>query len=498
MATLNPPREVVKLAERLRRAGHEAWCVGGAVRDALLGHEHLDWDIATSATPQEVQQLFRRTVPVGVEFGTVGVVDGRGVMHEVTTFRKDVRTDGRHAEVEFGVSLDDDLARRDFTINAIAYDPITGELRDPFDGRTDLTRGVVRAVGNADERMREDRLRALRAIRFAARFGFHIEPATWAAIKASAPFLHRLSAERVKQELEKTMQQVAHASVALEWWRESGALAALVPLLATAPEERFRALDFLPSGATVAGAAAQRGGARAAVGDGASTEAGATAGAAADGVAGGADRVARPDAKGATLTRLAMLFFGDDPADVERATRALKFSNADVAWIVALARARRDVGRAVQESFEGDAWREPGGRGALRRWIAAVGRVRTDAFCALFGAEQLARAARPDGATGEWGVPASLRERLDAFRRAAGEVAFNDPIELADLAVDGEDLARAGVPAGPAMGRMLRRLMQRVIDDPSLNTPQRLSEMAREEMEKERDRGHGGAGDREG
>ncbi|MEA3246302.1 MAG: CCA tRNA nucleotidyltransferase, partial [Gemmatimonadota bacterium] len=194
MAALNPPREVVKLAEKLRRAGHEAWCVGGAVRDALLGHEHLDWDIATSAPPQEVQQIFRRTIPVGVEFGTVGVLDGHGVMHEVTTFRKDVKTDGRHAVVEFGVSLDDDLARRDFTINAMAYDPGTGELRDPYGGQTDLKRGIVRAVGNAADRMREDRLRALRAIRFAARFAFHIEPATWTAIRDSAPFLDRLSA----------------------------------------------------------------------------------------------------------------------------------------------------------------------------------------------------------------------------------------------------------------------------------------------------------------
>lgn len=442
MRALRPPPEVLEIAARLRRGGFEAWCVGGAVRDALLGHEHLDWDIATSAPPQEVQRIFRRTVPVGVEFGTVGVLDGRGVMHEVTTFRKDVKTDGRHAVVEFGVSLDDDLARRDFTINAMAYDPGTGELRDPFGGQTDLRRGIVRAVGNAADRMREDRLRALRAIRFAARFGFHIEPATWAAIRESAPFLDRLSAERVKQELEKTMQQVAHASVALEWWRESGALAVLVPLLAAAPENRFRALDFLPRA--------------------------------------GDDGDATSDARGATLARLAMLFFGDDPKDVERATRALKFSNADVAWIVALARARRDVGDAVAESLDGDAWRGAAGRAAIRRWVATVGRLRTDAFCALVGAERLAGEARPDGATGEWGVPGALRERLDAFRRVATDVAFNDPVELADLAVDGEDLARAGVPAGPAMGRTLRHLLERVIEDPALNTQQGLLELARQ------------------
>ena len=164
---VNAPSSVRAIAERLEAAGFETWCVGGAVRDALLGHPHLDWDLATAATPDQVRKLFRRTVPVGLDFGTVGVLDDRGVMHEVTTFRRDVQTDGRHAVVEFGASLDDDLARRDFTINAIAASPSTGEIRDPFGGRTDLEKKLVRAVGTADERMREDRLRALRAIRFA-------------------------------------------------------------------------------------------------------------------------------------------------------------------------------------------------------------------------------------------------------------------------------------------------------------------------------------------
>ncbi|HWH53798.1 MAG TPA: CCA tRNA nucleotidyltransferase, partial [Gemmatimonadaceae bacterium] len=210
MNRLHPPPRVLEIAERLERAGHAAWCVGGAIRDALLGHPHLDWDLATSATPAEVRALFgeRRTIPVGIEFGTVGVLDREGAMHEVTTFRRDVRTDGRHAVVEFGASLDDDLARRDFTINAIAYSPKLGEIRDPFGGRDDLARGLVRAVGDPEARMREDRLRAIRAIRFAARFGFSIDEPTMRAITASAPFLGRLSPERVKQELDKTMEQV--------------------------------------------------------------------------------------------------------------------------------------------------------------------------------------------------------------------------------------------------------------------------------------------------
>src|SRR5215831_14154773 len=225
MTPLNPPAAVLEIAGRLEDAGFEAWCVGGAVRDALLGHPHLDWDLATSATPDQMRDVFgpRRCIPVGIEFGTVGVLDREGKMHEVTTFRRDVKTDGRHAEVEFGASLDDDLARRDFTINAIAYSPSSQEIRDPFDGRGDLARRLVRAVGDADARMREDRLRALRAIRFAARFDFSIDPSTRRALEASAPHLGRLSAERVKQELDKTMEQVECPSRALRLWRDTGA-----------------------------------------------------------------------------------------------------------------------------------------------------------------------------------------------------------------------------------------------------------------------------------
>src|SRR3982751_1453350 len=163
MATLAIPRAVQVIAERLDRAGFETWCVGGAVRDAMLGHPHLDWDLATAATPQQIQNVFRRTVPVGIDFGTVGVLDDAGVMHEVTTFRRDVDTDGRHAVVEFGASLDDDLARRDLTMNAIAWSPRRQVLHDPFGGQADIRAKLVRAVGVPAERMAEDRLRALRA-----------------------------------------------------------------------------------------------------------------------------------------------------------------------------------------------------------------------------------------------------------------------------------------------------------------------------------------------
>src|ERR671929_289109 len=242
---LTPPEPVRAIARRLERAGFEAWCVGGAVRDALLGHPHLDWDLATSATPKEVRRLFRRTVPVGIEFGTVGVLDRDNVMHEVTTFRRDVRTDGRHAVVEFGASLDDDLARRDYTINAIAYSPSRDEVRDPYGGQKDIEGKLIRAVGDPRQRMREDRLRALRAIRFASRFAFDIERDTWDAIVESAPELGRLSAERVKQEIEKTMEQVRFPSKAFAMWRDTGAFQTLIPSLADVTNQQLAPLDHL-------------------------------------------------------------------------------------------------------------------------------------------------------------------------------------------------------------------------------------------------------------
>src|SRR5205823_3485867 len=150
-----------------------------------------------------------------------------------------------HAEVEFGASLDEDLARRDFTINAIAFSPSRNEVRDPFGGRADLERGLVRAVGDPVARMREDRLRALRAIRFAARFAFAIDQATLQAMADSAPHLGRLSPERVKQELDKTMEQVRCPSAALRLWKSTGAFATLIPELAQASDAALAVPDFL-------------------------------------------------------------------------------------------------------------------------------------------------------------------------------------------------------------------------------------------------------------
>jgi tRNA nucleotidyltransferase (CCA-adding enzyme) len=228
---LKIPAEVLKIAQKLEDAGFETWCVGGAVRDNLLGLQNHDFDLTTSAPPMDVQKIFKRTVPVGIEHGTVAVLDANNKPHEVTTFRKDIKTDGRHATVEFGVSLMDDLARRDFTINAIAYHPIRHEWRDPFQGEQDLGKKLIRSVGDPNWRFQEDYLRILRALRFSARFEFRIHARTLEAAKANAQGLAQLSAERVRDEWFKGLQTAVRPSKLVALWRDVGATRIWLPEL---------------------------------------------------------------------------------------------------------------------------------------------------------------------------------------------------------------------------------------------------------------------------
>ncbi|WP_408633909.1 CCA tRNA nucleotidyltransferase [Pseudobutyrivibrio ruminis] len=200
---MNLPADVSKIINILESNGHEAYAVGGCVRDCILGKIPHDWDITTSALPEQVKALFERTFDTGIEHGTVTVLlHGEG--YEVTTYRVDGKyEDGRHPkEVTFTASLEEDLKRRDFTINAMAYNDTRG-LVDLFGGEQDLENGIIKAVGNPTERFTEDALRMLRALRFSAQLGFEIEPATYEAIKTLAPTLDRISAERIQVELVK-------------------------------------------------------------------------------------------------------------------------------------------------------------------------------------------------------------------------------------------------------------------------------------------------------
>lgn len=200
------PGNVKTILETFNSNAHDAYIVGGCVRDAVLGRIPNDWDITTSARPAEIKKLFRRTVDTGIEHGTVTVLMG-DESYEVTTYRIDGDySDNRHPdEVIFTDDLREDLRRRDFTINAMAYNPERG-LVDEFGGQEDLKNGIIRAVGNADERFSEDALRILRAVRFAAQLGFTIEESTREAIRKHAPELTHVSEERIFTEINKTLE----------------------------------------------------------------------------------------------------------------------------------------------------------------------------------------------------------------------------------------------------------------------------------------------------
>jgi tRNA nucleotidyltransferase (CCA-adding enzyme) len=377
--------EVMEIADTLERAGFETWAVGGALRDQLLGDRQTDVDLATAAPPEEVQRLFRHTVAVGLQFGTVGVLDRHRRLHEVTTFRRDVETDGRHAVVRFGVSLHEDLARRDFTINAIAYHPHRREWADPFHGLSDLRAGIVRAVGDPEARFREDYLRVLRAIRFAARFGFRIDDATWAAAVAAAAGLATLSAERVREEWFKGLRTARSLRALVGLWHEVGAAVRWLPELTREPV--------------------------------------------------GEDT---PEAPRDPVVLTALLC--EAPATV---LERLRGSNQETRRAAAMA-----AGPA-----------EPDGEDpvAVRRWLWRVGGAAADL-------EALARLRRAGAAP---------------WMAVAGEVrARQDPVALSQLAVSGEDLLALGVPPGPGLGALLRRLLELVVEDPSRNTREQLLEAA--------------------
>jgi tRNA nucleotidyltransferase (CCA-adding enzyme) len=384
------PESILEIARKLEAAGFQAWCVGGNLRDALLQHPHSDYDIATSATPQQVQKLFPRTVEVGIKYGTVGVLDRARQLHEVTTFRRDIATDGRHAVVAYGVTLEEDLARRDFTINALAYHPLRHEWKDPFDGAGDLANHLVRAVGDPAQRFREDYLRILRAIRFAARFDFTIDPLTWEAARAAAPGLTGLSAERVRDEWFKSLRTARSVTQLLMLWVHVGAARVWLPELEVARPSQ-KAFPDPPLG----------------------------------------------DRDPVLLTALVC------PSPVA-VLRRLKASNAEIARAAGLERGPEEPHALDQLS--------------VRRWLADVGPAAND-LSALWALRH--------GGEAPWSAA------MTEIRRRG------DPLTRADLAIGGADLQELGIH-GPRIGETLATLLDRVLEDPTLNTRESLLAVARE------------------
>jgi len=419
MPEFDPPPAMREIADALEARGFQAWAVGGAVRDELLGDHRADWDIATDARPDDVRRVFRRTVPIGIEHGTVGVLASDGEMYEVTTFRRDIETDGRHAVVEFSDHIEEDLGRRDFTINALAWRPATDDLVDPFAGRNDMDGSVLRAVGEPGERFAEDYLRVLRGLRFTGRFGLTIEPATETAMRAAVAATSGLSAERVREELSKVLADHA-PSAALRMYADFGLAPVWYPELEEATSDpRFElelaAVDAIPSRRSLLRLARLL----AAAGTGETGHAAATA-----------------------------------------ALERLRFSKQDTQRVAHLV---EHLATPVSPT-DSDA--------QIRGWLVEVGVENARDLFRLHFAAARAR-----------GADEQVRFACAAWRRVHDALVAAAPLRLTDLAVSGDDLIELGVHEGPSVGVLLDELHALVIEDPEINGRDALLQRARELIE---------------
>lgn len=444
-ANPRPPGYVLWAARTLEDAGYETWAVGGAIRNTLLGIPTGDWDLATRAPPAAVLRLFPRTVPVGIEHGTVGVLTREGVLLEVTTFRKDVETFGRKAVVEFADTLEEDLSRRDFTVNAVAWHPLSGRFQDPFGGRQDLEKGLLRTVGDPRERFAEDYLRVLRGLRFSGRFRFRIDDPAWDAIRSSTGELGILSPERIREELMKVLSGDPRPSGALALYRLSGVLGALYPEVAategcTRPnggEEDLWTHTLLLTDSLPARRPLLR---LAALFHGVGIPEGGYEGAGAPGE-GGQDTSSRGRDRAAAL----MI--------------RLRFSNAEIRAVTEL------IGAGMEAPLQLEA---PSG---LRRWLHRADPDNLPSLARIWAAKaRLDRLRRGED-------PASVAEIIHRLR---GEVRSGAPIRSGELAMNGRDLISMGLRPGPRFKDILGALMERVLDDPDLNRPELLRRMALE------------------
>ena len=432
------PAPAFAVLDRLRADGHQAYLVGGTLRDVLLeraGAELLD--VATDRQPDEVMALFPRVEPIGLAHGTVLVLC-EGLGFECTTFRREgAYADARHPDdVEFTTDLRADLARRDFTVNAMAFDPRSGVLVDPHGGLADLERRRLRAVGEPLARFREDALRPVRAARFAATLGLELEPATRAALGGVVDRARLVAVERVREELVKLMV-APRPSVGLELLREAGLLALWMPELArchAVPQNRWHAYDvYTHSLETCDHAPAAKPVVR---------------------WAALLHDLGKPDTR--VERRGDGTFYGHQSVGAELADRLLerlRFPGAMRAAIVHLVR---------EHMFD---YRVEWSDAAVRRWVRRVGE---DAVADLFDL----RIADLLGNGLKTGFPAQLEPLR---RRIERVLAGAHALRVADLAVDGCAVMEAlGVGPGPLVGETLGALLEEVLEEPGCNTRERL------------------------
>jgi tRNA nucleotidyltransferase (CCA-adding enzyme) len=449
-AMASVPPDVIALCERLRSKGKRAWIVGGCVRDLLLGRIAADWDVATDARPKELLAIFPRAIPTGIDHGTVTVVQ-HGQHYEVTTLRGEgTYSDGRRPDwVEFVDDITADLARRDFTVNAMAIDPVDAQVIDPFDGRGDLQRGVLRAVGDPKERFAEDGLRVLRAARFVATLELELDPATRAAMPLTLDTYRKVAMERVRDEWVKAMKARA-PSRAFEVMRETGILAITCPELLEGVDmiqNRYHAYDVWRHGLACMDACNADPILR---------------------IAALLHDVGKPRTRAWSEKTSDYTFYDHDRVGAEIAdpiAARLRFSNDERQRIVSL----------VQHHLfhYSDEWSDT----AVRRWIRRVGSDRVADLYVLNDADVRAKGKdfEPDLA-----ALAALKAHV------ARVIAQGAALSTRDLKVNGHDLMRElAMRPGPIVGQILDALLEAVTNDPKLNEREALFALAREFLRKQ-------------
>ena len=436
------PADVLAVLRGLRAAGKQAWIAGGAVRDLLrLGKLPQDFDVATDARPEEVSGIFPRVIPTGAQHGTVTVLSGEHKV-EVTTFRGEgPYLDGRRpSSVTFLGDIDGDLARRDFTVNAMAWDPLDGVLRDPFHGAEDLRRCRLRAVGNPLARFQEDGLRPLRAVRFACTLRLAIEPDTRRAIAQALDTFAKVAQERVRDELIKLLLRGDPPSRGLRLLLRTGLLAKMIPELLESVrfvQNRYhawdvwrhtlRCVDFAAPDLVVRLAALLHDVAK--------------------------PRCAAPraDSPGEHT------FYDHEKVGAQLAAeilQRLRFPKREVERVALLVREHN-------WHYQPE-WNDS----TVRRTLARIGPAELPALWELRRADLKAR--------GRF-VEEGLENQSQVEDRFARELARATALKVTDLAVGGEDVMRElHLPPGPEVGRVLARLLDRVLDDPDLNSREQL------------------------
>lgn len=439
------PADVIGLCARLREKGKRAWIVGGCVRDLVRGIDVNDWDVATDARPEEVIRFFRHVIPTGIEHGTVTVLI-RKVPYEVTTLRGETTySDGRRPDsVHFVDDITADLARRDFTINAIAIDPNSGHLIDPFDGIQDLDAGIIRAVGDPMQRFSEDGLRPLRAARFVASLEFEIEKATLSAISQTLDTYRKVSPERIREEWIKAMR-ARRPSRAFEVMRETSMLSVTVPELVESigcEQNRFHAYDVWGHAMACLDASEGDPFLR---------------------LAALFHDVGKPRTRAWSEKTQDYTFYNHERVGAEMVypiLKRLRFSNEE----------RERIAHLVRHHLVcySDDWTDA----AVRRWVRRIGKDRIVDLYALNRADVLGKGTDP---TADLEALEKLKGRVSAVLESG------HALTVKDLEVNGHDLIRGlGMKPSRELGTLLEHLLEQVLEEPSRNERETLLTLARE------------------